>query len=194
MIELEPAGVDPNPETVAAVDARDRLLRDGAESLSAAELLGLVLRENARTDGAGEIAGAVLRRFGGLRATATRTIPELMTVPGIGPARATRLKAAFALASAASRERLPRGAPLRTARDDVERFHDEMRDQKRETFYSILLDGKNRIIREDRVSQGSRRADRLQAYRYWSRPSGSTRASLTHQPSKIRRAWLRVEL
>jgi DNA repair protein RadC len=30
-----------------------------------------------------------------------------------------------------------------------------MRDQKRETFYSILLDGKNRVIREDRVSQGS---------------------------------------
>jgi DNA repair protein RadC len=155
MDEFESAVPSRSVEPGSAVDPRDRLLRDGAESLSAAELLGLVLRENSRTEEGGEVAGRLLRRFGGLRATATRTVPELMTVPGIGPARAARLKAAFALASAVSRERLPRGAHFRTARDVFERFHDELRDQKRETFYSVLLDGKNRVIREDRVSQGS---------------------------------------
>jgi DNA repair protein RadC len=78
-----------------------------------------------------------------------------MAVPGVGTARAARIQAALALARAMSRERLPRGAAMRTAQDIFDRFHLELRDQKREVFISVLLDGKNRVIREDRVSVGS---------------------------------------
>jgi DNA repair protein RadC len=134
---------------------RERLLRAGSEALSPPELLGLVLREGNRDEEAVEIAGRVLDSFGGLRRTASRTIPELMKVPGIGPSRAARVHAAFGLLRAISEETLPRGASIRSSEEVFDRFHPVLRDRKRETFISVLLDGKNRVLREDVVSTGS---------------------------------------
>ena len=134
---------------------RDRLLRFGTDALSPPELLGLVLREGLREEDAVEIAGRLLRTFGGLRRTATRTLAELTAVPGIGPARAARVQAAFALVRAFSEEVLPRGLSIRSCSEIFERFHPVLRDRKREVFLSILLDGKNRVLKEDQVSVGS---------------------------------------
>ncbi len=134
---------------------RERLLRFGTRALSPSELLGILLREGIRDERAVELASRTLERFGGLRRTASRTIPELMGVPGIGPARAARVKAAFALALAFSEEALQRGEPIRSSREIFERFHAELRDRKREVFVSVLLDGKHRVLKEDRVSVGS---------------------------------------
>ncbi len=149
------AGGYPRTAENGSSTVRERMLRFGTRALSPPELLGLLLREGIRDERAVELASRTLERFGGLRRTASRTIPELMGVPGIGPARAVRMKAAFALARAFSEELLPRGVPVRSSREIFERFHAEFRDQKREVFVSLLLDGKNRILREDRVSVGS---------------------------------------
>jgi len=134
---------------------REKLLRAGAQALSPSELMGLVLREGIGDSESVRLAGALLDRFGGLRALASRTIPELMEVPGIGPARAARLHAAFALHRAWSEEMLPRGTAIRSGTEVFERFHPVLRDRKRERFLSLLLDGKNRLIREVEVSVGS---------------------------------------
>ncbi len=134
---------------------RERLLRIGTKALAPCELLGLLLGERLGDDHAMELARRTLDRFGGLRRTASRTIPELMAVPGIGPARAARVKAVFALALAFTEESLPRGKSVHSSREIFERFHPELRDRKREVFFSLLLDGKNRILKEDRVSVGS---------------------------------------
>ncbi|MHC4859661.1 MAG: RadC family protein, partial [Planctomycetota bacterium] len=134
---------------------RERLLRFGAEALSPSELLGLVLREGRREEEAVALAQRMLERFGGLRGSATRTAGELMELPGIGPARAARVQAAFALLRAFSEETLSRGEPVRSSAEIFERYHPVMRDLKREVFLSVLLDGKNRVLREDRVSVGS---------------------------------------
>ena len=136
-------------ETAGGV--RERLLRFGPDALSAPELLGLLLGEEEGV----ALAGDLLEKFGGLRRTASRTVRELMEVPGIGPGRAARVHAAFGLVRAWSEESLPRGAQIRTAADVFERFHPILRDGKREVFLSVLLDGKNRVIAEDRVSVGS---------------------------------------
>lgn len=44
---------------------------------------------------------------------------------------------------------------MRTSQEIFERFHAEFRDRKREVFVSLMLDGKHRILREERVSVGS---------------------------------------
>ena len=72
----------------------ERLLRLGVEALSASELLGLLFRDGMGERAALDVAGRLMERFGGLRRTATRTVPELMAVPGIGPARAAMVTAA----------------------------------------------------------------------------------------------------
>ena len=123
-------------------EVRERLLRIGADALSPPELMGLVIREGQREDDAVDLAQRLIRTFGGLRGTASRTSPGLRGVPGIGPGRAARLHATFALLRAWSEESLPRGAQIRTGADIFERFHPILRDRKREIFYSLLLDGK----------------------------------------------------
>jgi DNA repair protein RadC len=134
---------------------RERLLRFGPDALSPSELLGIVIREGHGEEEAVALAGRLIERFGGLRGSARSTIAELMEVPGIGPARAARVHAAFALVRAFTEETLPRGASVRSSAEIFDRFHPVMRDLKREVFVSMLLDGKNRVIREDRVSVGS---------------------------------------
>ncbi len=145
-VKLRNQVANPSQET----NARARLLLHGADTLSPTELLGLVVGESPP-----DLGGRILNRFGSLRGAAGSTLAELTDLTGMGPARAVRLKAAFALGRAAGREVLTRGFVLRSSREVFERFHEELRDQKREVFLSILLDGKNRVLREDRVSVGS---------------------------------------
>jgi DNA repair protein RadC len=134
---------------------RERLFRIGAGSLSAHELMGIVLRDGTSEGETVELSRRILETFGGVRRTADRTPTELMQVPGVGPARAARITATFGLIRALAEETLVRGAPIRTCDDVFERFGPLLKDRKREEFHSVLLDGKNRVIREDRVSVGS---------------------------------------
>lgn len=133
----------------------ERLLRFGVDALSGRELLGLLFRDGMGEGPALDLAGRLMERFGGLRRTASRTVPELTSVPGIGPVRAAMVTAAFGLARALSEETLPLGARIRTSGDIYERFWPLLRDRTREMFISVLLDGKNRVLREDTVSVGS---------------------------------------
>jgi DNA repair protein RadC len=65
-----------------------------------------------------------------------------------------QLKAAFALASRlpATREARPM---LRTPRDVADRLREEMQHFEVEEFHVLLLDAKNRLIRDVKVSKGT---------------------------------------
>ena len=75
---------------------RERLAAGPASALSARELLALLLGSGGAGRTALDLASEVLVRFGGsLRRLATAEPGELATAPGIGPARACTLVAAF---------------------------------------------------------------------------------------------------
>jgi len=154
-MRIEPVDTYPLPPEAGNSAVRERLFRIGAGALSAPELMGVVLRNGAADDEAVALSRRILTTFGSVRNIAGRTPFELMQVPGVGPSRAARLVASFGLVRALAEERLPRGAPFRASQDVFDRFGPMLRDQKREEFYSVLLDGKNRVIKEDRVSMGS---------------------------------------
>ncbi len=82
---------------------RERLLARGAEALSDRELLALLLGSG--TDGcdAVELAGQLIARHGGLYELSRAQAHELAAgLPGIGPAKAARVVAAFQLARRAA--------------------------------------------------------------------------------------------
>jgi DNA repair protein RadC len=54
-----------------------------------------------------------------------------------------------------SAEPLARGTAFRGSADIFRAFHPRMRDLKLEQFWTVLLDGKHRVIREVMVSQGT---------------------------------------
>ena len=132
---------------------RERLLTCGADSLSTRELIS-VLVAGVHRHAAPGIAARLLSRYGGLRALAGASPRELHRQQGIGRVTALRLAAAFALGRRLQGERMPRGRLLRESREIFSCFHERLRGLKKERFITVMLDGKNRIIREDLVSEG----------------------------------------
>lgn len=76
---------------------RERLWRLGVPALGDAELIALVLGTGIRDRPVLEVAADVVRALGGIAALSRSSPHELGQFPGIGPARAARLSAAFEL-------------------------------------------------------------------------------------------------
>jgi DNA repair protein RadC len=152
----EPRGPEPGEVAVPADERpRERLARLGPDALAAAELLALLLGTGTRGRSALEVSQRLLEEAGGLRRLSTRTLHEIAAVPGLGAARAARIMAAFALGRQVSQLRLPPGARFRSGADIFRHYHGRLRDLRKEQFWAVLLDGKNRVLREERVSEGS---------------------------------------
>jgi len=136
---------------------REKLLFSGAPALSDTELLALILRSGHATAGlsALDLARSLLRRFASLHALTRATVNELCTLPGIGPAKAAELLAIGELSQRIATSRLEPGARFTTSCEVFAHFHERLRDRKKEVFLSLLLDSKNRVLREIQVSEGS---------------------------------------
>ncbi|MBN1958692.1 MAG: DNA repair protein RadC [Desulfuromonadales bacterium] len=136
---------------------REKLLAFGADKLTDAELLALIIRtgDSVTKSSAVDLARALLSRFGSLRQLAAASIAELCQQPGIGPAKAAEIQALFQIARKFSEKRLHPGASYRSAEDIYLHFHERLCDYRKEVFLALLLDSKNRLIREVRISEGS---------------------------------------
>lgn len=77
---------------------RERMLRLGADALSDVELVALLLGSGRRGASALDTARDLLVAHGGLAGLAHADPPALLRAPGVGPAKATRVVAALALA------------------------------------------------------------------------------------------------
>lgn len=77
---------------------RERLLKQGAHSLSDAELLALFLRVGMRGKSAVDLARDLLTHFGGLSRLCHADLAAFSVFPGLGPAKFAQLKAVMELA------------------------------------------------------------------------------------------------
>ena len=137
---------------------REKLLKRGAAALSDAELLALVLRTGDAAAGksAIDLGRELLERFNGnLRELAQAELNELQQVKGLGLAKAASIKAAFTLGSRFQARRLETLERFTSPAQVFDFFHHELRDNLKELFLTLLLDGKNRITRKVQVSEGS---------------------------------------
>lgn len=136
---------------------REKLLSLGPDALSDAELLALILRTGDAATGTNALDHArhLLSRFNGLRQLAQASIAELCEIKGIGPAKAAELQAVFQLGRRFRESTLTPGTRFTTAADVFHHYHEELRDHKKERFLAILLDNKNRVIRDVAISEGS---------------------------------------
>ena len=136
---------------------REKLLDRGAEALTEAELLAIILRTgNASTgESALDHARFLLTQFGGLKGIDGAAIAELRAVKGIGPAKTAQLKAGLEIGRRMGREKWEVGRSLRSSEDVYRHFRERLEREQREIFYVVLLNNKNRKIREVKVSEGS---------------------------------------
>lgn len=134
---------------------RERLAAQGAEALQDAELVAILLRTGLKGNSAVQVAGELMRRFGSLHRLAGANLVELQQIKGVGRDKAITLRAAFALAQRMVKE-LQREAPLLDTPDRVaDMLREEARHYEVESFQVLLLNTRRRLIRIDKISQGT---------------------------------------
>ncbi len=134
---------------------RERLAERGADSLSHAELVAILLRTGLKGTNVLEVARQLVSKFGTLNALAGASLEDLRSIKGIGRDKAVTLMAAFALAKRMAAE-IRSEAPLL---DTPERIADLLREEVRhltaEQFLVVLLNTRRRLIKLERISQGT---------------------------------------
>jgi DNA repair protein RadC len=133
----------------------ERLAEQGPDALATGELLSVVLRSRGRDAEALALARRLLAEAGSLRALARMSAAELEAA-GVKPAEAAvRLRAALALAERTAAEPREPGERLSSGDEVFKRYRAKLRDLKKERFLAIYLDQRNRVIAEERISEGS---------------------------------------
>jgi len=136
---------------------REKLRDSGPAALTDAELLAVLLRTG--TGGGGgtaiDLGQMLLEQSGGLRALSRSTRGLLTRQFGMGPAKVATLLVAFELARRLGEERFKRGSTVRSSADVFRHCCQRMASLRKEVFRVILLDGKNRVLKDIRVSEGS---------------------------------------
>jgi DNA repair protein RadC len=131
------------------------LFDGGGDGLSDADLLAVLLGSRNETDPAAALARGALASAGGLRPLGRAGVAELLRIRGMSARRVMALRAFYALSRRLLAEGLKPGVQFRTSEDIYRHFACRLRDAKKEQFLTVLLDGKNRVIREEKVSEGS---------------------------------------
>ncbi len=135
---------------------RERLLKFGAESLSAQEILALILGRGIAGESVMVTAQRLLSRFGSLKGIASASIEELSQVRGIGLAKAAQFKAALELANRLEAYSEASDKPVVKMPEDVANLvRGRLKGKKREHFLAILLDSRSRLIKVSEISVGS---------------------------------------
>lgn len=135
---------------------RERLQRLGAENLSVQELLAVVLGRGIANESVLITSQRLLDKFKTVRGIAEATSEELLQVRGIGLAKACQIKAAFELSnrlSASSDNR--KNNAISSPEDVYKELESRARGKKKEYFWAVLLDTRNKLIKSVEISVGS---------------------------------------
>jgi DNA repair protein RadC len=134
---------------------RERLLRHGTRGMSDAQLLAIILRTGGQGKSAMDMAIELIDKLGGIGNIEQASLAEYCSVKGLGKAKAAQIKAALELGRRLLRDSGNKGPVFSSGQDVYSYFHPKFSGLKKEVFHCALLDVKNRLIRDARVSEGT---------------------------------------
>lgn len=134
---------------------REKLLLQGASSLSDGELLAIFLRTGVKGQSAVDLARHLLKRFGGLRPLIRADQQTFCQELGLGPAKYVQLQAVMEISRRCQAEQLQRDSAL-TSPDLVREYLQlQLSDRSREVFACLLLDSQHRVICYEELFKGT---------------------------------------
>lgn len=133
---------------------REKLLKFGADKLSDTELLAILLRVGSSGKSAVDMARELINQFGSFRNIDTKSFAELKR-KGLGIAKISQIKAAIEIGKRFLKEKSLSKVKIKTSKDIVDYFIPYMRDLKKEILKVVLLDGKNKIIKDVTLTEGT---------------------------------------
>ena len=139
----------------AAERPREKLLEQGAASLSDAELLAIFLRTGVPGLSAVDLARQLLGDFGSLRALLEASLPEFSSRLGLGPAKYAQLQAVLEMSRRHLAERLRRESALESPQAVRDYLKAQLRHELHEVFACLFLDSKHRVLAFEALFRGS---------------------------------------
>lgn len=133
---------------------RERLLRQGAMSLSNQELLAILLRTGTKEESVLVLANRVLSTFERLHHLKHATIEEMVAIKGIGEVKAIQILAAIELGRRLSQKQNDDKYTVRSPQDAAAYLMPDMTSLSQEHFVVLFLDVKNQIIHKKTIFIG----------------------------------------
>ncbi|EPD54288.1 DNA repair protein RadC [Paenisporosarcina sp. HGH0030] len=134
---------------------RERLINQGAAALSNQELIAILLRTGTKQESVLHLANRVLTFFEQLHELKNATIEEIMSVKGIGEAKAVQLLAAVELGRRLSLQQTDEKFTVRSPKDAATFLMTDMTSLKQENFVCLFMNVKNQVIHKQTIFIGS---------------------------------------
>lgn len=134
---------------------RERMLREGVEALSPVELVAILLTTGRRGESALDLAEKLLEGIGGLRYLSKVSLEEMSQFPGIGLAKAARLKAALELGKRVGTLEAHSRSALNSPAAVAEFLIPQMRYLEEEHFRALFLDTRHHLLHNRLISVGT---------------------------------------
>ncbi|TAL15884.1 JAB domain-containing protein [bacterium] len=136
---------------------REKLLAMGPGALCPAELLAILIRTGSGGGRTAVDVGRDLWKLGGesWEGLLKLTAAEIAAVKGMGLAKAASILASLEISRRVGDIPLRNGSAIADGRDVYRHFAGKLSYLEKENFYCLLLDTKNRVLREERISEGT---------------------------------------
>ncbi|MGD6832057.1 RadC family protein [Sutcliffiella halmapala] len=134
---------------------RERLIQDGPQSLSNHELLAIMLRTGSKEESVLQLANRLLTTFEGLRLLKDASVDEMMSIKGIGSAKAVQIMAAVELGRRIHRLQYEDRYVIRSPEDAANYVMEDMRFLTQEHFVCLYLNTKNQVLHQQTIFIGS---------------------------------------
>ncbi|MFC5558165.1 DNA repair protein RadC [Ureibacillus thermophilus] len=134
---------------------RERLIKQGPQSLSNVELIAILLRTGTKQESVLSLANRVLTYFEKLHELKYATLEEIMSIKGIGQAKAVQLLAAIELGRRLSQKQIDSRFAVRSPKDAASYLMPEMSSLQQEHFVALYLNTKNQVIHKQTIFIGS---------------------------------------
>lgn len=125
---------------------REKLLKQGASSLSDAELLAIFLRTGVKGKTAVDLARSLLLEFGNLRSILKADLNTFCQGEGLGSAKYAQLQAVLEMSRRHLQEKLKKGDVLSSPQDTRQFLHACLANYNHEVFAAVFLDNRHQII------------------------------------------------
>jgi len=135
---------------------RERLLRFGAHQLTTAQLLAIILRTGDKRKSALELGRELLTHFT-LKELEDASVNEFKGIKGMGTVKVAQIKAALELGRRLLQDEKAgeKRVFFKSSRDVYEYYMPRLFGLKKERFIVAMLDSKNKVFKEMRVSDGT---------------------------------------
>ncbi|MDI9818491.1 MULTISPECIES: DNA repair protein RadC [unclassified Legionella] len=146
MINLQPA---------QPLRVREKLLSQGAQSLSDAELLAVFISSGNRKKSCMQLAFDLIRHLGDLRAIVNADPQTFKQVPGLGIVRYVQLQAMLEIYRRSDFISLQKTIQLTNSQQTHAYLKRQLRDKKNETFVALFLDNQHRVLAYEELFTGT---------------------------------------